>query len=293
MNKLSLFLLFLYMQLAASFLTSNEFLRVSKVKQVQHILVSNLQALTPLQQDLSAATLSVGGTIVWLQLIIGLANQGKIDAKLSRKIIHSGSAPLFMCLWPLFSTSLNSRYFAAGVVGLQMTRLIVAGTLKSKKSASEPSTGITASSQELVNAISRSGESKEALGGPLIYTIVLLISTALWFRESPIGVVAISQMAAGDGMADIVGRRWGTQKWPFAPNKSVVGSAAFVASAFLVTSGLFALYHATGFSSIDITHSWPTVLLISIACAIVELLPVEDNLSVPLCGAILAALLLR
>jgi dolichol kinase len=52
----------------------------------------------------------------------------------------------------------------------------------------------------------RSGAKSEALGGPLIYTIVLLLGTFLFFRGSPIGVVAIIQMAAGDGIADIIGR---------------------------------------------------------------------------------------
>lgn len=55
-------------------------------------------------------------------------------------------------------------------------------------------------------ACHRSGSKSEALGGPLLYTIVLFLGTLLFFRDSPIGVVAISQMAAGDGIADIIGR---------------------------------------------------------------------------------------
>ena len=263
--------------------------------------------LSPLQQDLAASTLSVGGTIVWLQIWIGLAKQGKIEPALSRKIIHTGSAPLFMCLWPLFSSTPNAKYFAAGVVALQMSRLIVAGVLKSKETAagsapagteSSSSGGglVASSSRELVNAISRSGSSKEALGGPLVYTVALLFSTLLWFRENPAAVVAVSQMAAGDGMADIVGRRWGgSLKWPIAGGKkSVAGSVAFVLSAFVVTSGLLGLYHATGFlPSVDIAERWPTVLLISLICAAVELLPLgEDNVTVPLSGAALSLALL-
>ena len=40
----------------------------------------------------------------------------------------------------------------------------------------------------------------------MLYTVVLFLGTLLFFRNSPIGVVAICQMAAGDGIADIVGR---------------------------------------------------------------------------------------
>lgn len=256
-------------------------------------LKTNLKALSPLQQDLAVSALSVGGTIVWLQIWIGLAKRGVIESKLSRKIIHTGSAPLFMFLWPLFSSSPNAKYFAAGVVVLQMTRLVVAGSLKAGMSGDK--VGLVASnSQDLVNAISRSGASKEALGGPLIYTIVLLLSTLLCFRENPAGVVAVTQMAAGDGMADIIGRRFGTTKWPFAKDKSIEGSLAFVFFAFVVTSGILALYHATGFLDLDVSVKWPIVLAISVLCAVVEVLPVgEDNITVPLAAAGLSAVLLR
>jgi dolichol kinase len=257
---------------------------------LRRVVEVQLSAFTPVQQDVAASALSVAGTIVWLQIWIGLAGKGVLPANLSRKIIHTGSAPLFMCLWPLFSATPNAKYFAAGVVALQMTRLIIAGT----QAKPDSSNGVIAArSQELVNAISRSGEKKEALGGPLVYTIVLLISTLLWFRENPAGVVAVSQMAAGDGMADIVGRRWGSQKWSFAPKKSIAGTAAFVVAAFAVTTGLMALYHATGFLATDVTYKWPVVLGISVACAVVELLPLgEDNITVPVAGAALSLLLL-
>jgi dolichol kinase len=59
---------------------------------------------------------------------------------------------------------------------------------------------------ELIAAVSRSGQSSEALGGPLIYSIILFIATAFFFRDSPVGIVATAQMAAGDGLADIIGR---------------------------------------------------------------------------------------
>lgn len=264
--------------------------------------------LSPLTQDLLASTLAVGGTVAWLQIWITLAKNKVIESNLSRKIIHSGSAPLFMCLWPLFSSTPQARFFAAGVVALQMTRLVVAGNLKTQQPppSQQPDGGkadgnriqsvnfLSSSSTELVNAISRTGAKAEALGGPLVYTVILLLGTALFFRESPVGIVAIIQMAAGDGMADIVGRRYGRDnKWFFSQKKSYAGSAGFVVSAFSVTCAVMALFHATGFLSVDVAVQWPTVLLISVLCAIVEVLPLgEDNISVPLAGAVLAAALL-
>lgn len=102
-------------------------------------------------------------------------------------------------------------------------------------------------------------------------------------------------MAAGDGLADIVGRRFGGTKWPFNPSKSIAGTTGFVVAATIVTYGLLLLYHHTGCfnTSLDVSLLLPKVLLISILCSIVELLPsLEDNISVPVSGALLALIIL-
>ena len=54
---------------------------------------------------------------------------------------------------------------------------------------------------ELANAISRSGDNKEALGGPFIYVIVLLAAVLGFWHTSIIGIVSLSIMAAGDGVS--------------------------------------------------------------------------------------------
>lgn len=115
-------------------------------------------------------------------------------------------------------------------------RLYLAGTradsattkTATKSENSKPEKNIS----DLIQAVSRTGNKAEALGGPLIYSIVLLLATAIFFRytvqiriehnpsicanrlilcvvlrrNSPVGIVAIAQMAAGDGVADIIGR---------------------------------------------------------------------------------------
>jgi hypothetical protein len=258
-----------------------------------------------MQQDLSVSALAIGGTLVWLQIWISLAKSGKIDSKLSRKIIHSGSAPIFMCLWPLYSNTPGAKYFASGVVFLQMARLALAGLKKDdipsssfKVVAKDLDTSINNNNGNkggIVDAISRGGSRKEALQGPLVYTIMLLIGTLVWFRDSPVGVVGIAQMAAGDGFADIIGRRYGERKWgSFAPDKSIAGSLGFVGAATIVTTGLLMLYSASGSiqPALTLVEVLPRALLISVFCALVELLPVwDDNVTVPVAGAVAASLL--
>jgi phytol kinase len=152
----------------------------------------------------------------------------------------------------------------------------------------------TDSSDDLANAVSRTGDKREVFGGPLIYVVVLFLSTLLGFRSSPVGVVAVCQMAAGDGLADIVGRRFGSVKWPFSTSKSYAGSAAFVVGAFAVSTGVLSLLSATGCMSLDVAAYLPQLLAISVVCAAVELVPIsDDNITVPVSAAVLAALLLR
>ena len=146
----------------------------------------------------------------------------------------------------------------------------------------------------LVKAVSRTGDSREALGGPMLYTYVLLAS-ALFGWHSVIPLIAICQMAVGDGMADIVGRRIGRTKWPFAfaERKSVEGSLAFAGSAFVACLGTLKLFYLAGMTTLTVASAAPALLAISILCAIVELLPLgDDNITVPLAAALLSALLL-
>eukprot|EP01041_Mallomonas_annulata_P002944 gene2944-5788_t len=128
-----------------------------------------LQSLPPsVVQDILSSSLALGGSIVWVEVWTRLAVSGTIDSKLARKIIHCGSAPLFMSLWPLYSSDPTNRIFASIVPFLQIIRLTLAGDTKAAEGSN---------SARLAATISR----REALGGPLIYTIVLFLSTILFF----------------------------------------------------------------------------------------------------------------
>lgn len=219
----------------------------------------------------------VGGLIgatVWLKFWTTLARRNLIDPKVSRKMVHCGSAPLFLMTWPFFSSTPEARLWACIVPGVSTTRLLLAGLGRQ---------------EELVKAISRSGKRSEAFGGPFLYCCVLFAATALFWRDSAVGIVAVCQMAAGDGAADIVGRKFGQVKWPGFANKSVAGSTAFVVAGFLVCFGLLHWLQWFGCLTLaDPDMLVPKLLLISVACAAVELVPkVDDNITVPLAAALL------
>lgn len=239
--------------------------------------------MTPIVQDSLASSFCLSAAFVWVQIWIDLAKRGVVESKLSRKIIHVSSAPLFMLFWPLYSDSSLANVFAGIVPLVQLARLVYSGLKKSMN----PGGG-------LVGAISRSGDQKEALGGPAIYTAVLLLVTLFSFKVSAISCVTISQMAVGDGLADIVGRRWGTLKWGISPGKSYAGTLAFVLGAFASSVALCTYFVSQGFFQLDVVSSLPILLAISVVCAAVELIPYgDDNISVPLVAAVLTYLFLQ
>ena len=133
-------------------------------------------------------------SILWLRTVDYLATKGYFSKKLSRIIIHIGTGPIFVVFWLLFPENPLSKYFAA-IIPLLITIqffLIGIGVIKDQAS---------------VDAMSRSGDPKEILKGPFFYGVVFVVLTIIFWRESPIGIIALMILCGGDGFADIIGRR--------------------------------------------------------------------------------------
>ena len=163
-------------------------------------------------RDAGCALAAAVAAYLWVKLFDVLAGKNVLDARLSRKIIHTTSGPFFMLTWPLFGAAASSQVIAALVPTVQAMRLFAIGS------------GLV-SNENAVKAVSREGDKSELLGGPFIYTLVLLLVTAVCWRGSPGGIAALSMMCAGDGLADIVGRRLGRgNALPWNKQKSLAGS---------------------------------------------------------------------
>mmetsp|Transcript_3211 Transcript_3211/g.7516 ORF Transcript_3211/g.7516 Transcript_3211/m.7516 type:complete len:367 (+) Transcript_3211:26-1126(+) len=233
-------------------------------------------------QDIGMAILTAFLGYVLVKLISMGYENDLYGSKVSRKLSHVLSAPLFMIFFPLFSAADGSRFFAGLVIMSNIVRLYLAGI------------GLDA---KLANSVSRSGDKSEALGGPFIYVCLFEVFTLLFWRTSPIGAVAMSTMAAGDGMADLIGRKFGrNNKWWFSEDKSIVGTVAFAVASALTSFGVVELFMATGYmqSALLPLELFTRVSIISVVCALIELLPVgDDNYTVPISAAALASLLLH
>jgi len=109
------------------------------------------------------------------------------------------------------------------------------------------------------------------------------------------GMIAMSTLAAGDGLADIFGRRFGeNNKWFFSPKKSFAGSLAFFGGSTITSISLGTWLQYTNFFpfTIGLYNLLPKIILISVICTFVELIPLgEDNWTVPISAAFLSFVL--
>ncbi|KAF6001759.1 Phosphatidate cytidylyltransferase [Cyanidiococcus yangmingshanensis] len=140
------------------------------------------------------------------------------------------------------------------------------------------------------------GDRREALQGPLYYCLATTVCTFLFWRgPSPLGILALIQMCVGDGMADLVGRRWRTPKWPLPgglSRKTIGGTLAYVLSAFLISCSYIAIFHACGCVETGVAAAAGRVAILTVCCAAVELLaPGDDNVTVPLAACLIGSVL--
>ena len=255
------------------------------------LVASEMSSSHPLLRDATATAATIFGSLLWVKLFDQLAKNEVLEAKLSRKLVHVTSGTFFAITWCLFGDQWYSKVFATIVPSLQALRLFAIGSgLIENKNA--------------VRAVSREGGKEELLYGPFYYTIVLMLTTLLFWRESPVGFLVVSTMCGGDGVADIVGRRLGKngKKWPkpFDERKSFAGSAAMVVAGFLFTVSLTHLFGVLGYFPNDRVFGGPddvgyyvVIALVCVSCAIVEALPaskIDDNISVAAVAAALGSL---
>jgi phytol kinase len=210
-----------------------------------------------------AALLTFLIAVAFLRLMDFLAHRGVIESRLSRKIIHIGTGPVFVLCWLMFADVSISRWLAALVplvITLQFA-LVGLGILKDEAA---------------VKAMSRTGDRREILRGPLFYGIVFVAVTLLYWKDSLIGVPALMIMCGGDGIADIVGRRVDSPKLPWSPEKSVAGSVSVFLGGWLLTMIIFGIYLWMGAFSGPIARFLLPVTWVALGAMLVESLPFKD-----------------
>lgn len=215
----------------------------------------------------------------FLRLMDFFAHRGWIESRLSRKLIHIGTGPIFVLCWLFFPDVPEARWLAALVpfaITLQFA-LVGLGIMKDEAS---------------VKAMSRTGDRREILRGPFFYGIMFVVLTVIFWKDSPVGMTALMIMCGGDGIADLVGRRFNSSKLPYSPEKSVAGSLSVLFGGWLLSAFILAAYTGAGVFAGPFTSYVFPLTIIALVSALVESLPYRDvdNITVTL-AAVLTGLL--
>jgi phytol kinase len=233
-----------------------------------------------LHNDFAALLITLALALLWLRLNNFTAQRGWVEARLSRKLIHIGTGPLFVACWLLFSDAPSARWLAA-LVPLAITLQFLAvgmGWLKDEAA---------------VQSMSRSGQAAEILRGPLFYGLVFVLLTLIYWRTSPIGITALMLLCGGDGLADILGRRAPSRPLPWNPRKTFAGSFGMFVGGWSLALLMLALFSRVGLlPGPFILYILPTFAIAAVGM-LVESLPTRDvdNLTVTAAAALLGHLL--
>lgn len=225
--------------------------------------------------NIIATVITFAVALVFLRLMDFFAQRGWIEPRLSRKLIHIGTGPLFVLCWLLFPDKLESRWLAALVPFMIVVQFALVGLGIVKDEAA-------------VQAMSRTGNPREILRGPLYYGIAFVVLTLVFWKESPVGMTALMLMCGGDGLADVIGRRVASPRIPWSKEKSIAGSLGVFAGGWLMTAFILFVYVSAGVFTKPFSSYLLPITLVTLVGALVESLPLKDvdNITVTLAAVI-------
>ncbi|NMW19673.1 MAG: phosphatidate cytidylyltransferase [Chlorobiaceae bacterium] len=190
-----------------------------------------------------------------------LVTNHALPRDISRKITHicAGSAIVFL---PLYIDTGWSHYLNITVFAVWTVLLIQKGLF-------------AADDDQAVKTMTRTGDKRELLKGTLYFVIVAMICGTLYYKQFP-GVLAMAILGWGDGLAPIIGTRYGKLKYRVLSDKSVEGSLAFLVGS--IFAGLFFVWLIVP----ELFDAGKIVTIALIATIVEGVSPKEvDNLTIP------------
>jgi len=220
-------------------------------------------------QLIPAIWLQITSVAVWLFLVIatawGVHRFTKADPEVVRKIVHIGTGNVILLAW---------WFDIPAIVGITASIVASVVTLLSYRFPILPG----------INSVGRRSF------GTFFYSVSIGILVAwFWYVQQPYyAVIGILVMAWGDGLAALIGQRFGKHKYTvFGGQKSWEGSLTMAAVSYLITSLI--LFSVQG----DRPASWIISFVVALVATGLETFSFLgiDNLTVPLGSATLAFVL--
>jgi len=238
--------------------------------------------------DIIAFIISFIVILMLVQINAAIEKSGKLSTVVTRKVIHTFAAPLWVLTWMLFSGSVFSRWLALIVPLIFVLQFTMIGTGKMEN-------------EDFVRSMSRSGDPKELLGGTLYYAFLMVVVAILWFyvpadgsAATPLALIVFGCLAGGDGFADVIGRKFGGDK-KFGiggAEKTFAGVIGMFIGSFLFSVVLVFLFsfEVAAFSVADLLLP---IVVVSLVATIVEAITPKglDNITITIAAIIMVLLL--
>ncbi len=214
--------------------------------------------------SLSTQFIPITIATIYLLILLGIAEFlsrfQRIDSELTRKIVHIGTGNVILLAWWLDITE-DVLILASIVASLIAITSYLVPILPS------------------VNSVGRKSL------GTLFYAISIGLLTFLFWQEETkqFTAIAILIMSYGDGMAALIGQKWGKHPYQVWGNKkSLEGSLTMAFVSFLVTIVILSLVNSWQWQHIVIA------LMVGIFATILETFSQIgiDNLTVPVGSAL-------
>lgn len=218
--------------------------------------------LSPLYNNLLAALFTIIYVFSLVALMEVFVTRFGLARDLSRKITHIG-AGMIIAFLPLFDDTHWSKYFNVSIFVIWIVLLVQKGLFADVN-------------DEAVKTMTRTGDRRELLKGPLYFVIVATICGTLFYKTFE-GVLAMAILGWGDGMAPVIGSRYGKIKYQILSPKSVEGSLTMFVSAFVASLLLIQFI-------VPQEYNFNRILILSAIATVAEgISPKElDNFIIPL-----------
>jgi phytol kinase len=209
-------------------------------------------------------TIQITAVAVWLGLVFlasEILHRFKQDPELVRKVVHIGTGHVLLIAWWL---------------QIPTWLCVAAGVTFSAIALASHHTNIL----PMLNDVGRKTY------GVFYYALSITVLVGLlWEYHPQYAVIGVMVMSWGDGMAALIGKRFGKHTFIYMGNKrSLEGSLAMFVTSLIVMLGIFASGHSL--SARDIGVAIPVA---AIAAMLEAFSPGgTDNLSVPLASASLS-----
>jgi phytol kinase len=209
-------------------------------------------------------TIQITAVAVWLGLVFlasEILHRFKQDPELVRKVVHIGTGHVLLIAW-----------------WLQIPTWLCV------------SAGVTFTAIALVshhtNILPMLNDVGRKTYGVFYYALSITVLVGLlWEHHPQYAVIGVMVMSWGDGMAALIGKRFGKHTFIYMGNKrSLEGSLAMFVTSLIVMLGIFASGHSLSASDIGVA------IPVAVIAAMLEAFSPggTDNLSVPLASASLS-----